>query len=136
MRTRLIPRAEWFTFLEGFTREHSGWPATVWILGTHIGAHVQARELPLGGVFGDSLAISIHLGGMPGKNLDHPVATPVSVWLETSDEDGPGALGINSADGTTTLLEFRPPVPPGLRHPVGTSEAVPLVKTEASPPQP
>ena len=136
MRTRLIPRTEWFTFFEAFTREHSGWPTTVWLLGTHIGAQVQARELPLGGVVGDSLAISIHLGGMPGKNLDHPVATPVSVWLETSDEDGLGALGINSADGTTTLLEFRSPVPPGLRHPVGTSEAVPLVKTEASPPQP
>jgi hypothetical protein len=136
MRTRLIPRAEWFTFFESFTREHSGWPATVWLLGTHIGAQVEARELPLGGVVGDSHAISIHLGGMPGKNLDHPVATPVSVWLERSDDDDVGALGINSADGTTTLLEFRSPVPPGLRYPVGTSEAVPLVKAEASPPQP
>ena len=123
MRTRLIPRTEWFTFFEAFTREHSGWSATLWLLGTRIGAQVQARELPLEGVVGDSLAISIHLGGMPGKNLDHPVATPVSVWLETSEEDGLGALGVNSADGTTTLLEFRSPVPPGFRHPVITSEA-------------
>ena len=133
MRTRLIPRAEWFTFFEGFTREHSGWPTTVWLLGTHIGAQVQARELPLGGVVGDSLAICIHLGGMPGKNLDHPVATPVSVWLETSDEDGLSALGINSADGTTTLLEFRSPVPPGLRPLVATSEAGSHAKIDTSP---
>ena len=131
MQTRLIPRAEWSTFFEGFTREHFGWPATVWILGPRIGAQVEARELPLEGIVADPLAISIHLGGMPGKNVEHPVAAPVSVWLETSEEDVLGALGINAADGTTTLVEFRSPVPPGLAHPVATSKARPDRSIEA-----
>jgi hypothetical protein len=125
MQTRLIPRAEWSTFFEGFTRDHSGWPATVWILGPRIGAQVEVRELPLEGIVADPLAISIHLGGMPGKNVEHPVEEPVSVWLETSEEDVLGALGINTADGTTTLVEFRSPLPPGHAHPFATSKAPP-----------
>ena len=125
MQTRLVPRAEWSTFFEGFTRDHFGWPATVWILGPRIGAQVEARELPLEGIVVDPLAISIHLGGMPGKNVEHPVAAPVSVWLETSEEDLLGALGINTADGTTTLVEFRSPVPPGHAHLVATSKGRP-----------
>jgi hypothetical protein len=117
MRTRLIPRAEWPTFFDTFTREHFGWPTTVWILGPRIGAQVEARELPLEGIVADPIAISIHLGGMPGKDVEHPIAGPVSVWLET-EEDFLGALGINAADGTTTLVEFRSPVPPVYAHPV------------------
>jgi uncharacterized protein DUF5335 len=124
MRTRLIPRAEWSTFFKAFTREHFGWPATVWILGPRIGAQVEARELPLEGIVADPLAISIHLGGMPGKDVEHPVAGPVSVWLETSEEDGLGALGINAADGTTTLVEFRSPVPPVCAHPVRPDQTI------------
>jgi hypothetical protein len=131
MRTRVIPRAEWSTFFEGFTREHSGWPTTVWILGPRIGAQVEVRELPLEGIVAGPVAISIHLGGMPGKNVEHPVAAPVSVWLETSEKDVLGALGINTADGTTTLVEFRSPVPPGHAHPVATSTALPDRPTEA-----
>jgi hypothetical protein len=131
MQTRRIPRAEWPAFFEGFTREHFGWPTTVWILGPRIGALVEARELPLEEIVADPLAISIHLGGMPGKDVEHPVAAPVSVWLETSEEDVLGALGINTADGTTTLVEFRSPVPPGLAHAASTANVRPERPSEA-----
>jgi hypothetical protein len=125
MRTRLVPRAEWFTFFEGFTRRQSGWPVTVWLLGPRIGAQIEVRDLPFEGIVSDPLAtsISIHLGGMPGKNVEHPVATPISVWLEMTDEGAEAALGINSADGTTTLLEFRCPVPLELEHGLAPVEA-------------
>jgi Family of unknown function (DUF5335) len=131
MQTRRIPRAEWPAFFEGFTREHFGWPTTVWILGPRIGALVEARELPLEEIVADPLAISIHLGGMPGKDVEHPVAAPASVWLETSEEDVLGALGINTSDGTTTLVEFRSPVPPGLAHAVSTANVRPERPSEA-----
>jgi Family of unknown function (DUF5335) len=91
------------------------------------------RELPLEGIVADPLAISIHLGGIAGKNVEHPVAAPVSVWLETSKEDVLGALGINTADGTTTLVEFRSPVPPGHAHPIATSKARPDRPIESRP---
>jgi hypothetical protein len=131
MRTRLVPRAEWFDFFEEFTRQHARWVTTLWLLGPRIGAQVEARDLPLEGIVADPLAISIYLGGMPGKNLEHPVATPISVWLEMPEEGALGALGINSADGTTTLLEFRSPVPAGLGHRVAPSEAASRPQPEA-----
>jgi hypothetical protein len=113
MRTRLIPHAEWFTFFEGFTRRHPGSPATLRLLGPRIGAQVEARDLPLEGIVSDPLAtsISIQLGGTPGRNVEHPVAQPIGVWLEMTDEGADAALGINSGDGTTTLLELRSPAP-------------------------
>jgi hypothetical protein len=128
MRTRQIPRAEWFNFFECFTRQQSGWPVTVWLLGPRIGAQIEARDLPFEGIVTDPLAtsISIHLGGMPGKNIEHPVATPISVWLEMTEEGAPATLGINSTDGTTTLLELRSPVPPELEHGVVPVKALPL----------
>jgi hypothetical protein len=128
MRTRLVPRAEWFNFFGAFTRQHARWVTTLWLLGPRVGAQVEARDLPLEGIVADPLAtsISIHLGGMPGKNIEHPVATPISVWLEMTDEGTDAALGINSADGTTTLLEFRSPVQPNLGHRVAPLETLPL----------
>jgi uncharacterized protein DUF5335 len=136
MLTRLVPRAEWFDFFEAFTKQHARWVTTLWLLGPSIGAQVEARDLPLEGIVADPLAISIYLGGMPGKNLEHPVATPISVWLEMPEEGALGALGINSADGTTTLLEFRSPFPAGLGHRVTPSEAAERAQPDAAPSQP
>jgi hypothetical protein len=114
MRTRLIPHAEWFYFFERFTRSHPGWPTTMWLLSPRIGAQIQARDLPLQGIVSDPLAtsISILLGAAPGRNIEHPVAQPMKVWLDLTDEGVTTALGINSTDGSTTLLEFRAPAPP------------------------
>ncbi len=112
MRTRQIPRAEWVPFFEGFNRRHPQWLATVWLLDPRLGAQVEARELPFEGIVTDPLAtsITIELGGRPEKNIDHPVAEPVQVLLQTTDEGAETALGIESADGSRTLLEFRAPV--------------------------
>lgn len=111
MRTRLIPHAEWYYFFERFTRSHSGWPTTLWLLSPRIGAQVEARELPLEGIVSDPLAtsISILLGATPDRNVEHPVAQPAKVWLDVADDGQPTAIGINSTDGTTTLLEFHAP---------------------------
>ena len=108
MRTRLIPHAEWFPFFEGFTRRHPGAPVTVWLLGPHIGAQIEARDLPLEGIVADPLgtAITISLGGPVGGNVEHPVARPTAVWEELTEDGAERALGINAADGTTTLVEF------------------------------
>jgi hypothetical protein len=112
MRTRLIPHAEWFPFFEAFTRRHPGSPTTVWLLGPHIGAQVEARDLPLEGIVADPLGttITISLGGPAGGNVEHPVPQPMAVWEELTEDGAEQALGINSADGTTTLVEFRTPI--------------------------
>ena len=136
MRTRLVPRAEWFDFFEAFTKQHARWVTTLWLLGPSIGAQVEARDLPLEGIVADPLAISIYLGGMPGKNLEHPVATPISVWLEMPEEGALGALGINSADGTTTVLEFRSPFPAGLGRRLAPSDSESRAKSHRHSSQP
>lgn len=113
MRTRLIPRAEWFYFFEDFTRNHPGLPTTLWLLSPRIGAQVEARDLPLQGIVSDPLAtaISVLLGASPGRNVEHPVPQPVKVWLNVAEDGSATALGINSTDGSTTLLEFQAPAP-------------------------
>lgn len=131
MKNRLVPRAEWFSFFERFTRRHPGWPTTVWLIGPRIGAQVEARDLPLEGIVADPLgtSISIHLGGAPGRNVEHGIVQPISVWLELTEEGADAALGINSADGSTTLVEFRPPSLPAIR---GTVAPVRIPSTPAS----
>jgi hypothetical protein len=113
MRNRLVPRTEWLSFFQGFSRRHPGWPTTVWLMAPRIGAQVEARDLPLRGIVSDPLAtsISIHLGDSPGRNVEHAVSRPIAVWLEMTETGADAALGINSADGSTTLIEFRPPAP-------------------------
>ena len=127
MFTRVIPRSEWFSFCENFTREHCGWPTTVWLLGPRFGARVETRDLPFEGIVADrpGTAISIHLAALPTRNVEHLVATPISLWLEVPEDGNVGALGINSADGTTTLLEFRPPVPAEIASRRVASDSVP-----------
>ena len=125
MRTRLIPHAEWFPFFQGFTRRHPGSPATVWLLGPQLGAQVQARDLPLEAIIADPLAttITIQLGGLVGRNVEHPVPQPIAVWEELTEEGDEKALGINSADGTTTLVEFREPISTGIVLPLAPEAA-------------
>ena len=50
MPTQEIPRAEWNTFLDTFSRQHEGWLATLEVLAADIGAQEEARDLPLEGI--------------------------------------------------------------------------------------
>jgi hypothetical protein len=114
MRTRQIPRAEWFLFFQRFNRRHEGWLATLYVTGPRIGAQIEARELPLEGIVADPVGegpIAIHLGQDPNKHLEHPVSDPVQVWVELDDNDAEAAVEIESSDGTKTILEFRKTFP-------------------------
>jgi hypothetical protein len=110
MRTRQIPRAEWFNFFEGFNKRHPHWLTTVWLLHPRHGAQVQARDLPFEGIVSDPLetSITVQLGRTPGRNVEHPINLPIQIWLETTDEGVEAALGIESEDESTTILEFPP----------------------------
>jgi hypothetical protein len=50
MPTQEIPRDEWTTFLDTFSRQHEGWLSSLEILGTDIGAQQEALDLPLEGI--------------------------------------------------------------------------------------
>jgi hypothetical protein len=114
--TRKIPRDEWKTFFDTFSRQHEGWLATLEILGKDIGAQKEGDELPLAGV---SLAsggnepdtISITLGSGPDNHVSHTIVGPTRVWLQQTTAGANAALEIEAAEGTQTLLRFRSPLP-------------------------
>jgi hypothetical protein len=115
MPTREIPRDEWTTFLDTFSRQHEGWLSTVEIWGTDIGAQEEARNLPLEGisVSRDSVpeTIAISLGNDAKDHVTHTVTNPTHIWLEQTSEGANAALEIESEDEVKTLLRFRSALP-------------------------
>lgn len=117
MHTREIPRAEWRSFFDVFSRQHEGWLATFEIFGSEVGAQPEPGELPLKNValtpvVGKSEAITINLGKSPEDHVKHTVIEPTHVWLAQTSEGANAALEIESADKTKALLRFRSPVLP------------------------
>jgi hypothetical protein len=115
-QTQEIPRNQWNSFFEIFSRQHEGWLATLEIFGKDLGAQEEAHELPLEGVSLTSVgneaeAISIDLGSTAEDHVSHAVIEPARVWLEQTTEGANAALEIEAADGTQTLLRFRSSLP-------------------------
>jgi hypothetical protein len=118
METREIPRGEWQSFFEVFSRQHEGWLATLETFGQEIGAQAEPGELPLKSVtltpvVGKSEAITISRGKAQ-DHVEHTVIEPTHVWLVQTPEGANAALEIEAADETKTLLRFRSPVLPEL----------------------
>jgi hypothetical protein len=115
-QTREIPRDEWKSFFDTFSRQHEGWLATLEIFSKDLGAQQEAHELPLEGV---SLAsggdepdtISIDLGTPPDNHVSHAIVRPTRVWLQQTTAGANAALEIEASDGTQTLLRFRSALP-------------------------
>jgi hypothetical protein len=105
--TREIPRTEWKAFLEGFTRRNVERPATVQVLGRALGAQYEVRRLTLQGIFLERSrpTITIVLGDAPTL-VEHPVGSPVRVWVESSDDGRERSLEIEGADETKTIVEL------------------------------
>jgi|SRR5882762_1251367 len=117
METKEIPRDQWRSFFDVFSRQHEGWLATLEIFGPEVGAQEQARQLPLAGVtvasrVGQPEVITINLGKAPGDHISHTISQPAHVWLERTTEGANAALEIESAEKTKALLRFRSTFPP------------------------
>ena len=115
MPTQEIPRDEWTTFLDTFSRQHEGWLSTLEILGTDIGAQQEVLNLPLEGisVSRDSVpeTIAISLGNDAEDHVTHTVTKPTRIWLEQTSQGANAALEIESEDEVKTLLRFRSALP-------------------------
>ena len=110
MRTQEIPRQEWKSFFDSFSRQHEGWLATLEVLVSDVGAQEEAHELPLEGVSvasntNQTETIAINMGRTLEDHISHTIVKPTHVWLEQTD------LEIESADHAKTLLRFRSAVP-------------------------
>ena len=116
MPTQEIPRGEWPTFLDRFSRQHEGWLATLEVLAIDIGAQEQARDLPFEGITANSRdstpeTIAISLGKNPEDHVTHTISEPTRVWLDQTPAGANAALEIESADKVKTLLRFRSALP-------------------------
>jgi len=116
MRTQEIPRQEWKSFFDSFSRQHEGWLATLEVLVCDVGAQEEAHELPLEGVSvasntNQTETIAISMGRTLEDHISHTIVKPTHVWLEQTDRGADAALEIESADDAKTLLRFRSPVP-------------------------
>lgn len=115
MPTEEIPVQDWMGFLDMFSRQHEGWDATLEVLGGDDGAGLAAREMPLAGTTADvkpwQRAIAITLCERDSEHLTHIVSDPKSVRLTHTRQGAHEALAIDSANGLTTLLCFRSPMP-------------------------
>lgn len=111
MPNRLVPRAQWFKFLRGFSRRHEDRPVTVRIVSRDLGSQVEARDLPLEGVLAgrrSSGPISISAGGASGGRVEHEIPDPSQVWIKLSETGVEEALDIESQDGTRTIIQLGP----------------------------
>jgi hypothetical protein len=119
MDTREIPRDEWRSFFDIFSRQHEGWLAKLEVVGQELDIQHQRREFPLKAIsltstVDNSKAITIELGQSPEDHVKHAVIEPTHVWLLRTPEGANAALKIESADKTKTVLRFRSAVLPEL----------------------
>lgn len=113
---REIPRGEWLSFLDGFSRQHEGWLVTLEVPEEQGRSEVEAQDLKLEGITPEHSEghdrISIALGKEPDDHLTHFVSDPIR--LTFMEEEGGGHLGlqIEAADGSRTVVRFRGPARP------------------------
>jgi len=110
MKLREIRAPEWDTFLDVFSQQHEGWLVTVEELPrSGGGARIEARELPLQGVFTNphEQSISIALGRTPDRHLTHTVENPERIVVEQNDSGADEALTIERHSGRATRIRFK-----------------------------
>jgi hypothetical protein len=114
MRTSEIVQGEWKAFFDSFSRRHAGWLVRLDVLGSEVGAQHEVVDSPLMGITSDvpgQRTVHVHVG-RGTEHVTHTINDVANVRLEQSDEGADAALQIESADGTTTLLQFRSVVLP------------------------
>jgi hypothetical protein len=88
MVMRDIPRDEWRTFLDGFTREHRNERVTVAKTDARAGLVIAERAVPLIAIRDEDAAhrIAITVGEPPAGEVTHTVVQPDAVAIDESAE--------------------------------------------------
>ena len=117
MSSRAIERREWPFLFESLARQHDGWLVTLEVVAPDRRVQEIAHGVALRGLSydlkgSDQDSLTIDLGATPSAHLDHTIAAPRQVTLQTNAEGAHEALEIACADGTTTRVRFRVAVLP------------------------
>jgi uncharacterized protein DUF5335 len=115
MKTRDIPRPEWSSFLDSFSRVHQGWLVRVDEIAMPAGpTAVEASGLPLLGVSYERSDddIVIALAGQGDAHLTRVLHRPSRVAIEQTDDGIEQGVRIESESGPATRVTFRSAVRP------------------------
>ncbi len=117
---REIPRGEWLSFLDGFSRQHEGWLVTLEVAEGPGRNAVEAEDLKLEGITPEHSEehdrISIALGKAPDDHLTRFVSDPIRVVFLEKETGEHAGLSIETADGRRTVVRFRGPAKPEARN--------------------
>ena len=109
--SREIPREEWRTYFDGFSRDLPRLSATVEVIGEEVGAQTEAEGSRLTGISYDDrdevLVIGLDAPGGSAEDLERVVDKPQRIMLA----GGPGetvVYDIEDAEGNKTLLRLDP----------------------------
>ena len=117
MSTQEIPREQWNSFFDSFSRQHEGWLATLEIFADTLGAQPATQELPFEGISldaddGELDSLIISFGRAPDEHVTYAIHQPKHLWLQQTPEGADAALEIRAEDNSNTLLRFRSPMLP------------------------
>jgi hypothetical protein len=105
-----IEPGEWISFLDGFSRQHEGWLATVEVA-TAGGMLKEVVNRRLRGVSIDHAdghqRAYVEMGDTSGEALTHMVESPTRIRFRRTQSGAHEGLEIESADGTRTIVRFR-----------------------------
>lgn len=113
-KTEEIPRQNWVTYLDEFTREHQGEQVTVQVMDREVGVQTEAEDMPFQGISADLKGtgehdVNIILGNEPAPPLTRIVPEARRILLMRGGRGSEQTLEIEAADGSRTLVRFRLP---------------------------
>lgn len=126
MRVREIPRGEWRTFLDQFSREHRAWLASVDRLGHDATRRVEVIERPLGAVtasqtqHGVNIEIAFQQDSHAGDTVR--IEDPATLRVDETEQGAPQSLEIEDEHGDRTRIVLRVAAPPGMLDGVAPGE--------------
>ncbi len=116
MYNREIPRNQWVSFLDGFSKEHQGWIVNLQVTENGVQNKQEARDLPLMGIsadlkHGDDDTIEVMLGNNKSQPMNHMLSKVKKITLQQNDQGADTGLVIEGSDGKATI-QFRNPAKP------------------------
>lgn len=108
--TREIPRAQWRSYFDDFSRDLPSLVATVEVVGEEVGAQVEAQRSLLQGITYDDgddiLVIGLEGPGDDHEDLEHIVYGPRKIDLV--EEDDVTIFNTEDSEDVQTLVRLEP----------------------------
>jgi hypothetical protein len=107
---REIPRNQWESFFDAFSRDHDGWIARIEVAEKGRRSGEETRRMPLHGITVDTKpgarnTTSIILGLQPNVHLTHMFSKTKQILFNEGEQE----IRIESTDGDQTIVHFEAP---------------------------